>query len=123
MLYLSGKVGYFAKADEISKYMQIPKNFLMKILKQLEKGGLLRLKRGITGGITLLKKPEEITLYDVIVAMEKTVALNRCVINKKVCRLVSHCPVHPVWFKVRDRLVEALKEINFSGLTIERAAS
>jgi Rrf2 family protein len=122
VLYLSGKENYTAKAEDISKEMQIPKNFLMKILKQLEKAGLLKLKRGVSGGVTLIKKPDEITLYDVIVAMEKAVALNRCVINKGICGLSSHCPVHPVWFKVRNKLIEALKEINFSRVLKEGIA-
>lgn len=122
MLYLSRKENHTAKAEDISKQMQIPKSFLMKVLKQLEKGGILKLKRGVTGGVTLVKNPEEITLYDVVVAMEKAVILNRCVINKTVCRLVTHCPVHPVWFKVRDKLIQALKEINFSGLVSQGAA-
>ncbi len=102
--------------------MQIPKSFLMKILKQLENYGILSLKRGVSGGVTLKKKPEEITLYDVIVAMEKTVALNRCVVSKKICGFSSRCPVHPVWFRIRDRLIQALKEINFSGLLSEGVA-
>ncbi|HQA04389.1 MAG TPA: Rrf2 family transcriptional regulator [Thermodesulfovibrio thiophilus] len=116
VLYLSGRENYFAKAEDISKTMDIPKSFLRKILKQLEKQGLLRIKRGVSGGITLIKKPEEITLYDTIIAVEKNVALNRCVVNKTVCGFSSQCPVHPVWFKLRDGLIKALKEINFSGL-------
>jgi len=116
VLYVSRKESYTAKAEDISKEMQIPKIFLMKILKQLQKAGLLKLKRGVSGGVTLAKKPAEVTLYDVILATEKAVALNRCVIKKGVCGLVSQCPIHPVWLKVRKRLIEDLKEINFSGL-------
>jgi len=37
--------------------MQIPKSFLLKILKKLERKDLVKLKRGVTGGITLLKSP------------------------------------------------------------------
>ncbi|WP_353684622.1 Rrf2 family transcriptional regulator [Thermodesulfovibrio sp. 3907-1M] len=122
VLYLSGKVGLTAKAEEISREMEIPKSFLMKILKKLENAGILSLKRGVSGGVELQKKPNNITLYDVIVAMEKTVALNRCVVNKKICGLSSRCPVHPVWFRVRDRLIQILKEINFSVLLTQGAA-
>lgn len=92
----------------------------MKILKQLEKVEFLKLKRGVSGGITLLKSPREINLYDVIVAMEKNVALNRCVVNNKICGLATHCPVHPVWFKLREKLIQALKEIDFSLLVKDK---
>lgn len=117
MLYLSGEENYFATAEDIARDMQIPKSFLHKILKKLEKARLIQLKRGLSGGIRLLKEPFEITLFDVIVAMEKTVALNRCVVSDKICGLSSTCPVHPVWFKVREKLIQALKEVNFKELT------
>ncbi|MGB9710687.1 MAG: RrF2 family transcriptional regulator [Thermodesulfovibrio sp.] len=123
VLYLSAQNNYTAKAEDISKQMQIPKSFLMKILKQLDRAGLVILKRGVTGGVTLSKNPEKITLYDVIVAIEKTVALNRCVINKRICGLVSHCPVHPVWFKIKDRLIQELKEINFAKVLAQETVS
>ncbi|MCX7988285.1 MAG: Rrf2 family transcriptional regulator [Thermodesulfovibrio sp.] len=122
VLYLSGKEEYFAKAEDIAKEMEIPKSFLRKILKQLEKAELLHLKRGVSGGIKLLRNPAEITLYDVIVAMEKTLALNRCVINEKICGLMPKCPVHPVWFKIRERLIQALKDIKFQELATKGAA-
>jgi Rrf2 family protein len=116
VLCLSKKENYTSKAEEISNEMQIPKKFLMKILKQLEKAGLLKLKRGVSGGVKLVKKPKDITLYDVIVAIEKAITLNRCVINREICNLSSQCPVHPIWFKVRNKLIETLKEINFLSL-------
>jgi len=119
ILFLSRRDKYTAIADDISKNMQIPKSFLLKILKKLERKDLVKLKRGVTGGITLLKSPREINLYDVIVAMEKTVAFNRCAINSKICSLSSHCPVHPLWIKLSKKIIQALKEINFSGLAIE----
>lgn len=123
MLYLSGKKDHYARAEDIAQNMQIPKSFLRKILKQLEKAGLIQLKRGVSGGIKLLRNPGEITLFDVIIAMEKTVALNRCVINDKICGLLSHCPVHPVWFTVREKLIQALQDIKFQELATKGAAS
>lgn len=96
--------------------MQIPKSFLRKIAKRRKKTKLLRLKSRVNGGITLIKNPEEISLYDVIVSMARNIALNRCVINKKFCRLSAHYPIHPVWFSVKEELSQLLKEITFSNL-------
>ncbi|MCS7163478.1 MAG: Rrf2 family transcriptional regulator [Thermodesulfovibrio sp.] len=123
LLYLSGKKEYFAKAEDIAERMQIPKSFLMKILKRLEKANLVTLKRGVSGGIRLLKNPIEITLYDVLVAMEKNIILNRCLINEKVCGVIPQCPVHDVWFKIRQKIIEALKEFNFQDLAKKGTAS
>lgn len=122
MLYLSGKEDHTARADDIAQDMQISKSFLQKIIKKLEKADLVQLKRGVSGGIKLLKNPIEITLYDVIVAVEKVLALNKCLINEKICGLMPKCPVHPVWFKIRQRLIQELKEINFKELTTKGTA-
>lgn len=102
--------------------MNIPKSFLRKILKQLERAELVKLKRGVSGGIKLVKNPIELSLYDIIIVMEKTIALNRCIINRKICSLVSNCPVHPVWFKIRNKLIEALKEVKFKELAMKGTA-
>jgi Rrf2 family protein len=116
MLYLSREENHIFKSEDISKKMLIPQDFLRKILKRLEKKGLIKIKRGVGGGIKLSRKPEKITLYDVVEAIEDTVALNRCVINKSTCRLVSNCPAHPVWMKLRKEIVNSLKEIDFRNI-------
>lgn len=97
--------------------MDVPKNFLHKIVKRLESSGIVKLKRGVKGGIGLLKNPRDITLYDVIIAMEKNLPLNRCIEDRKICNLLQECPVHPVWHRIRGRLIDELKEINFFQLS------
>jgi len=96
--------------------MFIPKEFLRKILKRLEQKKFIKLKRGAGGGVKLIKSPKRITIYDVIVAFEGKIALNRCVINKKVCSISNRCPVHPIWINLRRKLIESLREISFSTL-------
>lgn len=113
---MAKKEEYWATADEISSQMDIPKTFLHKIVKRLERSGIVKLKRGVKGGIGLLKNPRDITLYDVIIAVEKNLPLNRCVENRNICKLLEECPVHPVWHKIRVRLIDELKEINFFQL-------
>lgn len=97
--------------------MAVPRAFLLKIIKRLESSGLVKLKRGVKGGIGLVKNPEDITLYDVVIAMEKALPINRCVENSSICNLLTDCPVHPVWQKIRGRLIDELKEINFLQLS------
>ncbi len=119
VLYLSKKAkeNATAIAEEVAKEMEVPISFLRKILKKLEKAGLLQIKRGVSGGIKLSKMPRDITLYDVIVAMEKEIALNRCLTNNKICGLSESCPVHSVWSNIRAKLILALKETNFAQLS------
>jgi len=123
VLYLSKMADYKAFSAEISQNMQIPKSFLRKIAKKLEKAKIVQLVRGVKGGIRLIKSPREITLYDVILATENQISLNRCLVNKQICGLHQYCPVHPVWIKIRNKLIDALREINFAELSREGATS
>lgn len=122
MLYLSKKSDFYVRAEDIAQDMKIPKSFLIKILKQLEKSGLVQLKRGVGGGIRLLRHPSEISIYDIVVAIEKEVVLNRCLTNYKVCGFIHQCPVHPVWAQLREKLIQALKDIKFQDLSAKVTA-
>ena len=68
-------------------------------------------------GKTWKKTLNENYLYHIKSAIQKEVTLNRCVTSKKKCELSHSCPVHPVWFKIKAKLIEALKEINFAQLS------
>jgi Rrf2 family protein len=71
-------LGYIAQHGEaglvmseaISKQYNIPLEYLLKILHQLVRGGVLRSKRGPRGGFSLAKKPEDINFLQIIEAVE-----------------------------------------------------
>ncbi|MEW5743869.1 MAG: Rrf2 family transcriptional regulator [Nitrospirota bacterium] len=116
VLYLSGKPGDIVMVDEIAREMEIPKSFLAKILQKLNKSGLVKSYRGIKGGFQLARSPREVTLLDVVEAVEGPVALNSCVIDKSVCGRSSTCGVHHVWADVRADFREILKKYTFERL-------
>lgn len=114
--YLSGKPGEVTMVDEIAREMCIPKSFLAKILQKLAKAHVVKSHVGVRGGFFLAREACDITLYDVIVAVEGPVAMNRCTVKKKECALSSKCAVHPVWVTVRRDVEKILKESNFGML-------
>jgi Rrf2 family protein len=116
VLYLTRKANGITPVNEIAKAMHIPKSFLAKILQRLVKAGIVISVRGIGGGFSLAKKPENISILDVIKAIQGDSAINICAIDKKLCRLSKTCSVHPVWVELRGIIEKRLQKENFAKL-------
>ena len=102
--------------DEIAREMQVPKSFLAKILQKLARASLVKSFRGVKGGFQLARLPAEVSLLDVVEAIEGEVAMNVCAIDKGLCGRSSTCPVHPVWVEIREDFRKILKKYNFEKL-------
>jgi Rrf2 family protein len=76
-----------AATSQIAAEQQIPPSFLAKIVSQLSVAGLLQTSRGARGGVSLAKNPAEITLLDVVEAIDGPILLNECVACGGVCAL------------------------------------
>ncbi len=109
----SGEISYL---DEISKAQDVPKPYLAKIFQYLSRKGFLKSYRGPSGGFTLLKSPEDITLLDIIVAMEGPIHLNDCLIHKGYCRRDDMCPVHDVWRMAQKQFLDFLASWSLADL-------
>ena len=118
ILYLScqprGKVCY---SHEVAKAQEIPLAYLAKVFQSLGKGGIIKSTRGTKGGVSLLKSPQAISLYDVIVAVEGEIFLNDCLIHKGYCHRDLACPAHFYWSEIQKKFCDYLKNINFEDMT------
>ena len=117
VLYLSGKEESIIMADEISRAMSVPKSFLSKILQKLAKAGVVTSFRGVKGGFRLAKKPKQISLLDIIEAIEGPAAMNRCALDASLCDFSGTCTVHPVWVKLRKMVEDYLRKTDFKVLS------
>ncbi len=106
-----------AATSQIAKEKQIPPSFLAKIVSQLSVAGLLQTSRGARGGVSLAKSPEEISLLDVVEAIDGPILLNECVGDTSTCFFGDDCLVKPVWCDAQKELVERLKRTNFAQFT------
>jgi len=115
VLYIS-KLGENQRAatSQIAQEQRIPPSFLAKIISQLSIAGLLQTSRGARGGVMLAKLPEEITLLDVVEAIDGPIALNECVGDQNACSFGDECPLRPIWCDAQDDLVKRLKATNFA---------
>ena len=116
VLYLTSRTERVVMVDEISREMATPKSFLAKILQKLVRAGIARSFRGVKGGFQLDREPKDISLLDVIEAVEGSIALNACVLDKTACGFSSICAIHPIWITLRGEFNESLKKYNFADI-------
>lgn len=117
VLYLS-RLGTSQRAatSEVAEEQHIPPSFLAKIISQLSIAGLLHTSRGARGGVTLAREPKEITLLEVVEAIDGPIQLNECVGENATCIFDNDCPLRSVWCDAQDELVTRLRGTNFETL-------
>jgi Rrf2 family protein len=100
-------------AEEISRNEKMSYQFAYKILKKLEKGGLVQAFRGKNGGYALTRGADEFSLYDIFSAIEGRMVLTACLRNDAACpmnRGNSPCGVHKEFVRLQEMLIAGLKE-------------
>ena len=102
---------------EISEEYKIPRSFLAKILQKLVKAKIVRSYRGVKGGFSLARQAKDISVLDVLEAIEGRLAMNICLADKKKCDFSRNCPIHSVWASVQSKVIEVLKKSNFDDLS------
>ncbi len=100
----------------IAEEQRIPPSFLAKIISQLSIAGLLHTSRGARGGVTLAREAKDITLLEVVEAIDGPIQLNECVGNSSTCSFEDNCPLRPVWCDAQEELVTRLKSTNFADM-------
>ncbi len=102
---------------QIATEQNIPKHFLSKILQELVRNNLLISMKGPTGGFRLSRKPEDITLIEVIDAIDGLGVFTKCGIGFKQCNDSNPCPIHEEYKKVRNQVEELFSTKTLLELT------
>ncbi len=102
--------------SEICESQKIPSSFMAKILRSLVRAQLLRSTRGVNGGFSLARATEEISLLDILVAIEGPLSLTDCVPNPEDCIHSANCPANAVWFRVQESIEDILKSTSLEEL-------
>ena len=83
--------------------------YLEQLVSALKKAGLVESVRGAQGGYTLAKSPENITVNEVLKALEGETTLVDCVSSDKVdCSNACSCSARPLWLKLQSKIDEVL---------------
>ena len=117
VLYLAlKKDGEWVPTNELTKRLKIPYHFVGKILQNLTKKGLLRSERGPRGGFALALPPEQITLLQIIGAIDGTEFTSACVLGFPECSSKNPCSVHNTWGGLRESIHDMLVKKNIAQL-------
>lgn len=92
------------KIKDIAETQNIPIHFLGKVLQILVKHKILDSTKGPTGGFTLKKKAEDITLLDIVEVVDGLDIFDTCGIGLKKCSDENPCPIHNQYKVVRSRI-------------------
>jgi Rrf2 family protein len=106
-----------AATSTVAQEMKIPPSFLAKIISQLSIAGLLHTSRGARGGVTLAREAKDISLLDVVEAIDGPILLNECVGDPEGCTFSEECLVHPIWVEAQQSLVKRLRDTKFDSLS------
>lgn len=88
-----------------------------KLLKLLGKAGLVESSRGARGGYRLARSPEQITVADIVSALEGPIALTECAVHRG-CGIESHCGVRANWRVINDAIRSALEAVTLAQMAL-----
>ncbi len=96
---------------EIARAREIPQDFLAKILKTLVDAGIVRSLRGARGGYRLGRPAGEISVLDVIEAVEGPIQINVCLnqTGRSICGQSPGCTMYDVWRDAQDKMLEVYR--------------
>lgn len=116
MSYLAQEPERMHNARDIMQHTHIALPTISKILKILAKAGLLRSLRGVNGGYSLLLPPQEITIAQILTAMEGNVALTECSTHHSRCSLEHNCHIRGHWQSISLLVYDALTKITLADM-------
>lgn len=114
--------GVKAQRAELAEVTSAPSSFLSKVLQRLVQTGLVSSSRGATGGFELAWGRKNLTVLDVVEAIEGRTQLNLCLSDGPTCDRKSWCPGHPVWRDAQDALLKVLGSALIANLVKQAAA-
>jgi Rrf2 family protein len=96
----------------------IPERFLLKIMRSLTAAGIMKSFRGVDGGFALQRLAQNITLFDIIEAVEGQTELQRCLHDETSCwkGCTGMCSIYNAFASIQKDLEDRLKSINFADL-------
>ncbi|MCK6547399.1 SUF system Fe-S cluster assembly regulator [Myxococcota bacterium] len=110
--------GRVHNARDLSEASHIPLPTVGKLLKLLNKGGLLLAHRGAKGGYSLSRRSDDISVADIIEVLEGPIGLTECgTPEPSPCGLQTRCPVRGHWQLINDVVLHALRALSLADMS------
>jgi len=108
--------GTACSAKDVAESYGIPQEALAKILQRLVKAGLLVSQHGTNGGYTLARRPETISAFEVIRAIDGPLFITSCITVRGECGQSDRCTIREPLRRVNDSIEQVLKSISISEM-------
>lgn len=105
---------------DIARREDISEKYLSLIVIPLRTAGLIQSTRGSRGGYRLARKPEEISIADILSVLEDGMCLVDCVHDPHACSRVDSCPTRDVWIMLEEKMIQAMASITLADLVRTR---
>ena len=122
---LATEQGELQTASSLSEGTGIPEPTVAKVLKLLSRSGIIQSIRGVKGGYLFNRSPSEITITELIEALEGPVAITSCADEEleNNCAMSGLCPIHGRWVPVNKAIKSALDQVFLADLLIPKRPS
>lgn len=106
--------GTVISAGELAQEAELPAPFMAKIFHRLTRHGILMSHRGRQRGYGLSRPAEEISIREVLEAIDGADLFSACVFFGETCNPDNPCPLHHIWSPVKDRALVKLSEMSIA---------
>ena len=109
---------------EIAAQERLPGDYVEQIMLKLRRAGIVRSTRGAHGGYTLARRPDEISVHDVISAAEHSTFEVHCTshpVEEERCSSSHDCSIRPVWVLLQRRIDDVLQGVRLSDLLMQES--
>ena len=115
LAFLGQRDGYFGSVRHIVEELHIPKRLLAEVLKDLAREGLVESSRGPSGGYRLTNAPAEVTLAEVVIALEGPVHVSEC--DAGACSLAPSCRIQNGIMRIGHEIQGVLQNHTIADMT------
>ena len=117
LIYLAkGDSNSFVSIRELSSKLDISFHFLAKILQALAQKEILLSEKGPKGGLKLLIPPEQLTIKEIIIAVDGDKLFKKCMLGFEECSDAEPCALHDIWKKLRTELNQNIQNLSLTFL-------
>jgi len=110
-------------ARDLADASHLPAPTVNKLLKKLSQARLLTSQRGVNGGYTLAKDPAQISVAEVINALEGPIGMTECSSVAGLCSLEPTCPNRSGWRNISEAIRDTLQKLSLQDIAQPRAAA
>jgi len=109
----------YVSIKKISSDLDISHHFLTKVLQKLTSADMMESMKGPKGGVRLVDSTDDITLLEIVAAIDGMDILTECALGLPGCGTEKPCPIHDKWADTRDEIRKMLSNTSLQDLVEE----